>query len=618
MKCQTQQAGTQMDFCSRSFSLQYPIISDYYRSLTMNIQQTLLRLSLALLLTLLLPAGWAVEEAATTDDNQTTPAPVPETLKSPRATMGTFLQAMSEIKQGSPAKIETALSTLDLSEINSLVRKERGTDLAWMLIEIIDRTRVVKLKKIPRREEGAAYLFHSYENGDIRIARSASGEWLFDQSTLASLPAIMDELAMTKRVSGKEDDSSQVPWHIRFRQKIPTSLKESPFLLQNWQWLGLLVMILVGVIIDKLVSFLLRSVVRRWRKLTAYDEFKEISSDILRPLGLMAMALIWWGSINLMGLPESAMLVLLVAVKFLASISGVWAAYRLVDLVSAWLYKRAQLTDNKLDDALVPLIPRTLKIFVTVVGFVFIADNLNIDISSLLAGLGLGGLAFALAAKDMVQNLFGSVTVLMDRTFSVGDWIIVDGVEGSVERIGFRSTRVRTFYNSLVTVPNSKFITATVDNMGERRYRRLSCKLSLTYNTPPDRIEAFCEGVRELVRQHPYMRKDYYQVYLNEFAASSLEVLLYVFWETPEWNTELRERHRFMLDILRLAKHLNVEFAFPTQTLYMKQEAEKMAIPDEMDQSKAFEMGQSFAKHIVAESTGVGIKPPPVVFPPVN
>ncbi|MEW8455117.1 MAG: mechanosensitive ion channel family protein, partial [Candidatus Thiodiazotropha sp.] len=447
-------------------------------------------------------------------------------------------------------------------------------------------------------------------------SRSGNGRWLFDSNTIRNLPAIMDEVAATERVAGKSDGASYVPWHIRFRQKVPQSLKQSTFLLQNWQWIGLLLTILAGVVIDKLVTLFLRSGVRHWRSSSRHDEFKEISEDILRPLGLMAMAIIWWGSINLMGLPENVMLVLLLAVKFLASISGVWAAYRLVDLVSAYLHKQAQLSENKLDDALVPLIPRTLKVFVTVIGFVFIADNLNVDISSLLAGLGLGGLAFALAAKDMVQNLFGSVTVLMDRTFSVGDWIVVDDVEGTVERIGFRSTRVRTFYNSVVTVPNSKFITATVDNMGERRYRRLSCKLSLTYDTAPDRIEAFCEGVRELVRQHPYMRKDYYHVYLNEFAGSSLDVLLYVFWETPEWNTELRERHRFMLDILRLAQRLGVEFAFPTQTLYMKKEDEAAASATEMDQQQAFELGQSHARSIVAETTGTGVRPPPVVFPP--
>ncbi|MCW8848125.1 MAG: mechanosensitive ion channel family protein, partial [Sedimenticola sp.] len=287
-----------------------------------------------------------------------------------------------------------------------------------------------------------------------------------------------------------------------------------------------------------------------------------------------------------------------------------------VDIIAVYLMRRALATENKLDDALVPLIPKTLKIFITVIGFVFIADNINVDISSLLAGLGLGGLAFALAAKDMVQNLFGSVTVLMDRTFSVGDWVVVGSVEGSVESIGFRSTRIRTFYNSVVTVPNSKFITADVDNMGERRFRRLSCKLSLTYDTPPDRIEAFCEGVRELIRRHPYMRKDYYQVYLNEFAASSLNVLLYVFWETPEWNTELRERHRFLLDILRLAKRLGVEFAFPTQTLYMRSEAYEGVDSESLEQKQAFDLGRQEAIAIVSETTGLGVKPDPVVFPP--
>ncbi|MBW9262205.1 MAG: mechanosensitive ion channel family protein [Candidatus Thiodiazotropha sp. (ex. Lucinisca nassula)] len=570
-----------------------------------------------LLLSLFSQPLWAEETKANADTEQSEskPAAVPQTLKSPRATMETFLHAMNDIKRGAPERIDAAVTTLDLSAINSLVRKEQGSDLAWMLIEVMDRTRVVDLKKVPNQSDGPTYLFHSYDNGDIRIARTESGAWLFDQNTISQLPAIMDEVAETQRVDGKQAESSKIPWHIRFRQQIPASFKATTFLLPNWQWLGLLFTIMLGVVADKLLSFFLRSGVRRWRNQTKHQEFKEISEDILRPLGLMAMALIWWSGINLMGLTENVMLILLVAVKFLASISGVWAAYRLVDLVSAFLHKRAQLTENKLDDALVPLIPRTLKIFVTVIGFVFIADNLNVDISSLLAGLGLGGLAFALAAKDMVQNLFGSVTVLMDRTFSVGDWIVVDGVEGSVERIGFRSTRIRTFYNSVVTVPNSKFITATVDNMGERRYRRLSCKLSLTYDTPPDRIEAFCEGVRELVRQHPYMRKDYYQVYLNEFAASSLDVLLYVFWETPEWNTELRERHRFMLDILRLAQGLEVEFAFPTQTLYMKQEEGDGSASDEMSQSKAQQLGQSLAQQIVADTTGTGVKPPPVTFP---
>lgn len=539
----------------------------------------------------------------------------PDTLISPRATMETFLHAMNDIKRGETQRIDDAVTTLDLSDVSPLVRRERGRDLAWMLLEVMDRTRLIDTGRIPADRTGEPYLFARYKNGVIRIAPMEDGRWLFDRESISRLPLILDELSATKRIKG-DDDVQYLPWHLRLRQQIPERLKQKDFLLENWQWIGIFVIILVGVVADKLVSLVLRSLVRRWKNRNSSDGFQTLSDQVLRPLGLMVMAVIWWIGINLLGLGEDSLLVLLVAVKFLASLSGVWAAYRLVDIVAIYLLRRALRTESKLDDALVPLIPRTLKIFVTVIGFVFIADNVNVDISSLLAGLGLGGLAFALAAKDMVQNLFGSVTVLMDRTFTVGDWIIVGGVEGSVERIGFRSTRIRTFYNSLVTVPNSKFITADVDNMGARRYRRLSSKLSLTYDTPPDRIEAFCEGVRELIRQHPYMRKDYYQVYLNEFAASSLNVLLYVFWETPEWNTELRERHRFMLDILRLAKRLDVEFAFPTQTLYMRSEDIPAQPGETVPQTQAFELGRQEAVAVVAESTGIGVKPPPVIFPP--
>lgn len=572
---------------------------------------------------LLAIAGASVAESAAGDGGtklQTPaqaqePATVPDALSSPRATLATFLHAMNDIKRGKPERIDDAVTTLDLADINALVRRERGRDLAWMLLEVLDRTRLIELERVPERTTGEPYLFHRYENGTVSISQVKDGRWLFDQATIETLPRIMDELSDKSLVAGVKGSKAFLPWYIRLRQQMPDELRARILTLEGWQWIGLLLIIMVGVVLDRLLSMLMRLFVRRWKQRTAHLEYRQVDDNILRPLGLMAMAVIWWVGLNMLGLPESALLVLLVAVKFLASISGVWAAYRLVDLMTASLLRRAELSEGKLDDALVPLIPKTLKIFVTVAGFVFIANNLNMDVTGLLAGLGLGGLAFALAAKDMVQNLFGSITVLMDRTFTVGDWVVVDDVEGSVERIGFRSTRIRTFYNSLVTVPNSRFITASVDNMGARRYRRLSCKLSLTYDTPPDRIEAFCEGVRELVRQHPYMRKDYYQVYLNELAASSLDVLLYVFWATPDWNTELRERHRLLLDILRLASRLGVEFAFPTQTIYMKSE-ETDALPEqEMPQEQAFESGREAALGIIEETLGRGVRPPPVRFP---
>jgi MscS family membrane protein len=186
-----------------------------------------------------------------------------------------------------------------------------------------------------------------------------------------------------------------------------------------------------------------------------------------------------------------------------------------------------------------------------------------------------------------------------------------------VETVGFRSTRIRTFYNSLVTLPNSNLISAEVDNYGARRYRRWKTHLGVAYDTPPEKVDVLCEGIRELVRRHPYTRKDYFHVYLNQFGPSSLDILLYIFWETPDWATELRERHRLGVDILRLTRHLGVEIAFPTQTLYLKRGGETN--PEAFDETFAQGVvaGGERVREDVREmvDTALGGKvPPPVRF----
>ncbi|MDT8370735.1 MAG: mechanosensitive ion channel family protein [Gammaproteobacteria bacterium] len=398
---------------------------------------------------------------------------------------------------------------------------------------------------------------------------------------------------------------------------IPSVLKER-FLLEYWQWLGLLVTIVLGALADKLVAWFLKSYITLWKKRKpVYDD---LDPTTLRPLGLMAMALIWSAGLGLLALPDTAALILSIAVKVLVSLSGIWSAFRLVDVVDTLLIKQALRTENKFDDLFVPMVTKSLRVFVVVIGIIFIADNLNVDVTSLLAGLGLGGLAFALAAKDLLGNFFGSITILLDRPFHIGDWVIIGDVEGMIETVGFRSTRIRTFYNSLITLPNSILTTTKIDNMGARRYRRMRSMLALTYDTPPEKIDAFCEGIRELIQLHPYMRKDYYQVYFNEYGAASLDILVYVFWETPDWNTELRERHRFLLDILRLAKQLGVEFAYPTQTLYLRQDSGQPKQASDtfktaMTEADAFAMGKKQAQAIVDGTLGRDVKPDPVRFP---
>ena len=483
-----------------------------------------------------------------------------------------------------------------------------------MLLDILERTKTIRLATITDRRHGLPYILHKYQKGNIQLTRQADGRWLFDTETVRVIPLILDEVSNQSRLVkfDKKNIKQNRPLYLRIREQLPNNLRKKTFILENWQWIGLFLFIGLGVIADFIMALLLKWLLRFWK--SKKFMYRHLSDQSLRPFGLMAMALVWWIGIRIMVFPEQVMLVLLIAVKFLVALSSVWATYRLIDLIAVWVLEKARVTENKLDDMLAPLVPKTLKIFVTVIGVVFIAENLNINISSLLAGLGIGGLAFALAAKDMVQNIFGSITVLLDRTFIVGDWIKVGKIEGSVERIGFRSTKVRTFYNSLITMPNSVFITAEVDNMGERRYRRYSTHFSLTYHTPPDKIEAFCEGVREIVRLHPYMRKDYYHVYLNDLGSSALDVLVYVFWETPDWATELRERHHFLLDCLRLAQSLGIEYAFPTQTLYLEKMPPNMDLETQLTPSDAQQQGIDSARQVIKTTSETNYTRPPVLF----
>jgi MscS family membrane protein len=537
---------------------------------------------------------------------------VPETVNSAQQTRDTFIESMYAVVRGDANAMAQARSTLDLSDVATVIRTERGNELAYSLYSILQHDELVQSELTIT---GRTALLKRYPQGSVEIVRMDDDRWLFSKKTLAAVPSILDAKLSSSTTSGSLDVYKSLPLNITLKSMMPEALKQG-FILEYWQWIGIFLAILIGSISDKLLAWMLAKNVARWKR--KHPEYEALDETILRPLGLMAMALMWWFGLGALGLPDGALVVLSVAVKMLVSISTVWSAFRLVDMVYVLMLSRAMRTENKFDDLLVPMVSKSLKVFVVVVGAIFTADNLNIDVTSLLAGLGLGGLAFALAAKDLLGNFFGSLTVLLDRPFHIGDWVIIGDVEGSVEEVGFRSTRIRTFYNSLVTLPNSNLTTTTIDNMGARRYRRMKAMLGLTYQTPPEKIDAFCEGIRELVRLHPYMRKDYYHVYFNEYNSASLDILVYVFWETPDWNTELRERHRFLLDILRLAKQVDVDFAYPTQTLYLKRDESipgpASAFKTTMSQDESHAFGQQQAEAIVEGTLGKGVKPEPVKF----
>ena len=548
-------------------------------------------------------------------------------IANPRATMQTFLGAFKEgyLEDGG---WDDALATLDLSDIASNLQTERGQEFATLLKQILDRDREITFQEFPNAPTGTAVLVlvdptdtlerRRIEIVPLPIAEGAEVfEWKFSAASLQLLQELWDNVYIDREpVAGLASDVPQV-MSLQLRDwmnKNAPYLTDNLFLIENWKWLGLFISIMLGMIVSRVTGAFLVRVVRRVFRRKHFRIDEKLERGFVIPIRVAIMAWVWWIALKPLSLPDDALTWLKGGIITVSSTAFVWAVYRLVDILGSFIQDRATTTDNKYDDMFVPLIVRTMKIFVLAAGFIFVCQVNEYDITAILAGFGLAGMAIALAAQDTLGNIFGSLTVLMDRPFQIGDWIQIGDVDGSVESVGIRSTRIRTFYNSVVTVPNSELTTAIIDNYGARRYRRIKMNIGVTYNTPPEKMDAFCEGIRELVRQHPYTRKDYFHVYFNNFNSSSLDILLYCFVETPDWSTELRERHRLLLDIVRLAADLGVEFAFPTQTLYMQNTGDAADDPGaSVTDMTALTEGRERARGIVRQYTGSEI-PPPVTF----
>lgn len=530
----------------------------------------------------ILALGFPLAAQETESESPEAVVEIPESLSSPRATMRTFLTSIFEVKQDNGSAMSEAVACLNLSEIDPLLKDSLGRKAAEDLSMCIDRIAYVVYDEIPDEWTGQ-WVFnketYTYKDTShtaiIAIGPDQDGAWKFTPETVASVAQYRLYLLDRDVVEGVVELET---WETKLIKKHPW-LADRVFLMQTGQWLLLILTLVLAIVVERIVNAVVRRLARVWMN---RQELKLSESDersLRFPIRLTSYAFVFFLGLKLLR-PEGELFLFLLRVTLVAMAVGVvWGALNVIDVVSSYFHQLAAKSENKFDDLLVPLIHKTAKVLVSVVGLLFIAQSMGSDLTALLTGLGIGGLAMALAAKDTLANFFGSLTVLVDRPFQIGDWINTGGVEGSVEEVGFRSTRIRTFYDSVITVPNSNLTNQPIDNYGRRQYRRFNTKVGVTYDTPPERIEAFCEGIRQIILAHQWTRKDYFHVYLNNMGSTSLEILLYVFWEVPDWSKELLEKHRLLIDIIRLGKDLGVEFAFPTQTLHLYQEQHAVRDP---------------------------------------
>ena len=255
---------------------------------------------------------------------------------------------------------------------------------------------------------------------------------------------------------------------------------------------------------------------------------------------------------------------------------GAWYLFRLTGVVESLLRKRAADPADWVETGLVPLFVSSIRIVVVMVSGLVIAQNLGYSVSGLIASLGLGGAAIALASQDTIANLFGSFMILADRPFRVGDWIKGDGFEGVVEEIGFRSTRIRTFGQTVESIPNRRLADITIENIDRRKdagldVRRVTMTVGVTYATTPDQMEEALEAIRKILAADEGVDQRMTQmVRFTDFGASSLDIFLYYFSNRAAWDYHLGVRERVNLEIMRALKKLGLAIAFPSHSLYIE------------------------------------------------
>ena len=246
-----------------------------------------------------------------------------------------------------------------------------------------------------------------------------------------------------------------------------------------------------------------------------------------------------------------------------------WATLRLVDLLAHVL---SDISDQRglSITGFVPLIKKAIRIFVLLIGIVMVIDNLGYSVGGLLATLGLGGAALAFAAKDTIANLYGSLALVLDRPFKVGDWIMVGkDIDGDVEEIGLRSTKVRTWPKTIMSIPNSVLANETINNWSRMPKRRVKQVIGVTYDTSPDDMDGLVEDIRNLLREDEDIEQEFILVNFTDFGDSSLNILVYYFTKTIQWLDYMDVRQRMNLKIMRAVEQRGLSIAFPTRTVHL-------------------------------------------------
>tara|TARA_B100001057_G_C22759418_1_gene915128 strand:- start:132 stop:1214 length:1083 start_codon:yes stop_codon:yes gene_type:complete len=334
--------------------------------------------------------------------------------------------------------------------------------------------------------------------------------------------------------------------------------------------------ILIGLIFKKLISKylsnILYKVVGKKDNNVGIDKFDEL---LTKPIGFfIVLCFIYFGA-SYVSYPSFIDENFQSIFSKIFSLFLIYAIYKIfvkvIDYIGLILKQRAAETENKMDDQLIPFAIEIGRILVVIFALFFILGNIfDINITALATGLGIGGIAIAMASKESLENLLGSFTIFFDRPFTVGDVVKVGTVTGLVEKVGFRSTRIKTFDKSVVTVPNKKMIDAELDNLGLRPVRRVKFHIGLTYDTSTEQIKNIVSDIQEMINSHEKTNEEG-KVRFQEFGASSLDIMVLYYVNSPKWEDLIDVKEDVNYKIMDIVKKHNSDFAFPSTSVYLHQ-----------------------------------------------
>ena len=339
-----------------------------------------------------------------------------------------------------------------------------------------------------------------------------------------------------------------------------------------WKYLASLIYIFLAFYVSKLLDYLVNAWLKKWASKTA-TKLDDLLLEVLHgPVKVIAFVILLNIGLNVFSWRPAAQLFLSRTLIIVVACSLTYAAVKVVDLLlGLWRQRSAAGGDRTFDEQLFPLISKAAKIFVAVVAVLVTSQNLGINITGVLASLSVGALAVGLAAQDTLANFFGAVAVYMDKPFRIGDRIQLDSVDGTVESIGLRSTRVRNLDGHHVTIPNKTMGNAVITNVTRRMNIKTEMNLGLTYDTPVAKVKRALKILEEIYRAHPNTCD--LDISFNKFADSSLNILVQHWWNSTDQKAYLAGMQQMNLAIKERFDAEGINFAFPTRTLYVKQDS---------------------------------------------